>query len=73
MLRQAAVKTSENAGDGTTTATLLAQAMVNIGLKRIEAGVNPMEVRRGITKAVKAVVEEMRKQSRPAGIPINQS
>ena len=44
MLRQAAVKTSEAAGDGTTTATLLAQAMVNIGLKRIEAGVNPMEV-----------------------------
>ena len=63
MLRQAAVKTSENAGDGTTTATLLAQAMVNIGLKRIEAGVNPMEVRRGITKAVRAVVEQMKKQS----------
>ncbi|HEX6890386.1 MAG TPA: chaperonin GroEL [Chryseolinea sp.] len=63
MLRQAAVKTSENAGDGTTTATLLAQAMVNIGLKRIEAGVNPMEVRRGITKAVKAVVEQMKKLS----------
>lgn len=63
MLRQAAVKTSEAAGDGTTTATLLAQAMVNIGLKRIEAGVNPMEVRRGITKAVRAIVEYMKKQS----------
>lgn len=63
MLRQAAVKTSETAGDGTTTATLLAQAMVNIGLKRIEAGVNPMEVRRGISKAVKAVVEHMKSQS----------
>lgn len=63
MLRQAAVKTSELAGDGTTTATLLAQAMVNIGLKRIEAGVNPMEVRRGISKAVRAVVEQMKKQS----------
>ncbi len=63
MLRQAAVKTSEAAGDGTTTATLLAQAMVNIGLKRIEAGINPMEVRRGITKAVKIVVEEMKRQS----------
>lgn len=63
MLRQAAVKTSETAGDGTTTATLLAQAMVNIGLKRIEAGVNPMEVRRGISKAVKVVVDQMKKQS----------
>jgi len=63
MLRQAAVKTSETAGDGTTTATLLAQAMVNIGLKRIEAGVNPMEVRRGISKAVRVVVEQLKKQS----------
>jgi chaperonin GroEL len=63
MLRQAAVKTSETAGDGTTTATLLAQAMINIGLKRIEAGVNPMEVRRGINKAVKAVVDYMKSQS----------
>jgi chaperonin GroEL len=57
------VKTSEAAGDGTTTATLLAQAMVNIGLKRIEAGVNPMEVRRGISKAVRIVVEEMKRHS----------
>ena len=63
MLRQAAVKTSETAGDGTTTATLLAQAMVNFGLKRIEAGVNPMEVRRGISKAVRVAVDEMKKQS----------
>lgn len=67
MLRQAAVKTSEAAGDGTTTAILLAQAMVNIGLKRIEAGVNPMEVRRGITKAVRAVVESLKKQSITVG------
>ncbi len=63
MLRQAAVKTSETAGDGTTTATLLAQAMINIGLKRIEAGINPMEVRRGISKAVKVVVDFMKEQS----------
>jgi chaperonin GroEL len=63
MLRQAATKTSETAGDGTTTATLLAQAMINVGLKRIEAGVNPMEVRRGIAKAVKAVVDKMKKLS----------
>lgn len=63
MIRQAAIKTSETAGDGTTTATLLAQAMINIGLKKIEAGVNPMEVRRGITKAVKCAVEFMKNQS----------
>jgi chaperonin GroEL len=63
MLRQAAVKTSETAGDGTTTATLLAQAMINIGLKRIEAGVNPMEVRRGISKAVKEVVSRLKQKS----------
>lgn len=63
MLRQAAVKTSETAGDGTTTATLLAQAMINVGLKRIEAGVNPMEVRKGIAKAVRTVVEAMKKLS----------
>lgn len=67
MLRQAAVKTSEAAGDGTTTAILLAQAMINIGLTRIEAGVNPMEVRRGISKAVRAVVESMKKQSITVG------
>lgn len=67
MLRQAAVKTSETAGDGTTTATLFARAMINIGLKRIEAGANPMEVRRGIQKAVKAVVGEMNKMSVPVG------
>jgi len=63
MLRQAAVKTSETAGDGTTTATLLAQAMINIGLKRIEAGINPMEVRRGIAKAIKAVVDFIKSHS----------
>lgn len=67
MLRQAAIKTSETAGDGTTTATLLAQAMINIGLKRIEAGINPMEVRRGISKAVKLVVDQLKKQSITVG------
>ncbi len=71
MLRQAAVKTSETAGDGTTTATLLAQAMINIGLKRIEAGVNPVEVRRGIQKAVKVVVQEMQKMSVTIGDDIS--
>ncbi len=63
MLRQVAVKTSETAGDGTTTATLLAYSMIDTGLKRIEAGVNPMEVRRGIYKAAKVVVDEIKKQS----------
>lgn len=67
MLRQAAVKTSESAGDGTTTATLLAQAMVNVGLKRIEAGLNPMEVRRGIGRAIRVVVDHMKKQSISVG------
>lgn len=67
MLRQAAVKTSETAGDGTTTATLLARAMINTGLKRIEIGANPMEVRRGIQKAVKVVVEEMKNRSEKIG------
>lgn len=71
MLRQVAVKTSETAGDGTTTATLFAQAMINIGLKHIEAGVNPMEVRKGIQKAVKAVVEEMKKMSVTVGDDIS--
>jgi chaperonin GroEL len=67
MLRQVAVKTSDTAGDGTTTATLLARAMINVGLKRIEAGINPMDVKRGIARAVQVVVEEMKKQSIPIG------
>ncbi len=71
MLRQVAVKTSETAGDGTTTATLFAQAMINIGLKHIEAGVNPMEVRKGIQKAVKTVVDEMKKMSVTVGDDIS--
>ncbi|HZY83170.1 MAG TPA: chaperonin GroEL [Cyclobacteriaceae bacterium] len=71
MLRQAAIKTSETAGDGTTTATLLAQAMINIGLKRIEAGVNPMEVRKGIQAAVKAVVAKLKKMTINVGDDIS--
>jgi chaperonin GroEL len=67
MLRQAAVRTSETAGDGTTTATLLARAMINTGLKKIEVGANPMEVRRGIQAAVKVVVEEMKNRSQKIG------
>ena len=67
ILRQAAVKTSETAGDGTTTATLLAQAMISHGLRRIEAGVNPMEVRKGIQKAVRTVVDEMKKMAITVG------
>ena len=71
MLRQAAVKTSETAGDGTTTATLFAQAMINIGLKHIEAGINPMEVRKGIQRAVSVVVDEMKKMSIKIGDDIS--
>ncbi len=56
MFRQVAVKTSETAGDGTTTATLLAQAIIYGGLRCIEAGINPMEVMIGITKTVDVVV-----------------
>lgn len=67
MLRQVAVKTSETAGDGTTTATLLAQAMINTGLKRVEAGVNPMEVRKGMGLAVRTVVDHLRKRAVKVG------
>lgn len=57
MIRQAAIKTSENAGDGTTTATLLAHSIIEKGLKRVEAGINPMDMKRGIDKATKVVVK----------------
>ena len=56
-----ATKTSDIAGDGTTTATILAQAIINEGLKAVAAGVNPMALKRGIDKAVEAVVEKLKK------------
>ncbi len=65
MLREVARKTSEKAGDGTTTATVLAQTIVREGLKYLAAGMNPIEIKRGIDRAVAATVEELRRQSRP--------
>jgi chaperonin GroEL len=62
MIRQVASKTADAAGDGTTTATVLAQAMISTGLKNVVAGANPMDLKRGIDKAVKAVIEHVKKQ-----------
>ncbi len=63
LVKEVASKTGDQAGDGTTTATVLAQAIVGVGLKNVTAGANPMELKRGIDKAVAAVVEEIKKQS----------
>jgi chaperonin GroEL len=65
MVKEVATKTSDNAGDGTTTATVLAQAIVREGLKNVTAGANPMALKRGIDKAVAHVVEELKKISVP--------
>jgi chaperonin GroEL len=65
MLKQAASKTSEVAGVGTTTATILARAMVEEGMKYVAVGMNPMDLKRGIDKAVDAAVEALRQLSRP--------
>ena len=64
MLREVAAETSEMAGDGTTTAMVLAQAIVRQGIKAVAAGLNPMDLRRGIDQAVQAVVSDLRKRSR---------
>src|SRR6187549_2467393 len=65
MVREVASKTSDVAGDGTTTATVLAQAIYREGIKSVTAGANPMELKRGIEKAVAAVTEELKKLSKP--------
>ncbi|MEW6686059.1 MAG: chaperonin GroEL [Candidatus Edwardsbacteria bacterium] len=65
MVKEVASKTSDIAGDGTTTATILAQAIYREGLKNVTAGANPMDLRRGIDKAVEVVVEELKKVSKP--------
>ena len=65
MARQVAAKTSETAGDGTTTATVLAQAIVNEGMKYVAAGLDPMDIKRGIDASVIAVVDELKRTSRP--------
>src|ERR671939_298477 len=65
MVKEVASKTSDVAGDGTTTATVLAQAIVTEGMKFVAAGMNPMDLQRGINKAVTATVEELKKLSKP--------
>ncbi|MBP5558515.1 MAG: chaperonin GroEL, partial [Bacteroidales bacterium] len=67
MVKEVASKTNEQAGDGTTTATVLAQAIINVGLKNVTAGANPMDLKRGIDKAVGAIVEDLKKQSKQVG------
>ena len=67
MVKEVASKTNEQAGDGTTTATVLAQAIINVGLKNVTAGANPMDLKRGIDKAVAAVVANLREQSQEVG------
>ena len=67
MVKEVASKTADVAGDGTTTATVLAQAMIQAGLKSVTAGANPMDLKRGIDKATKAVIENLRSQSETVG------
>ena len=67
MVREVASKTADDAGDGTTTATVLAQSIIGVGLKNVTAGANPMDLKRGIDKAVAAVVENLQKQSQKVG------
>jgi chaperonin GroEL len=69
LIREVASKTNDLAGDGTTTATVLAQAIVREGVKAVAAGLNPMDLRRGIDKAVTAVVEELKKRSKKITTP----
>src|SRR3954467_3576119 len=67
MVKEVASKTADIAGDGTTTATVLAQAIVTAGLKNVAAGANPMDLKRGIDKAVEAVFDSLKKQSQKVG------
>ncbi len=67
LVKSVASKTGDDAGDGTTTATVLAQAIVGVGLKNVTAGANPMDLKRGMDKAVSAVVESIKKQSEKVG------
>ena len=67
MVKEVASKTNDQAGGGTTTATVLAQAIINVGLKNVTAGANPMDLKRGIDKAVDVVVESLKKQSQSVG------
>ena len=67
MVKEVASKTNEQAGDGTTTATVLAQAIINVGIKNVTAGANPMDLKRGIDKAVVAVVADLKARSQEVG------
>ncbi|MDE5845331.1 MAG: chaperonin GroEL [Muribaculaceae bacterium] len=67
LVKEVASKTGDDAGDGTTTATVLAQAIINVGLKNVAAGANPMDIKRGIDKAVAAVVENIKSQAQEVG------
>ena len=64
MVKEVASKTNDNAGDGTTTASILAQAIVGEGIKYVTAGMNPMDIKRGIDKAVESVIENLKKTSK---------
>ena len=67
LVKEVASKTNDQAGDGTTTATVLAQAIINVGIKNVTAGANPMDLKRGIDKAVETVVANLKEQSREIG------
>jgi chaperonin GroEL len=67
LVKEVASKTNDDAGDGTTTATVLAQSIVTVGLKNVTAGANPMDLKRGIDQAVKVVIEDLKKQSHTIG------
>ncbi|MBR7102942.1 MAG: chaperonin GroEL, partial [Tidjanibacter sp.] len=67
IVKEVASKTNDDAGDGTTTATVLAQAIIGVGLKNVTAGANPMDIKRGIDKAVEVVVSSLKEQSQQVG------
>ena len=71
MVREVASKTNDDAGDGTTTATVLAQALIGVGLKNVTAGANPMDLKRGMDKAVGIVIDELKKISQEVGNDIS--
>ena len=71
LVKEVATKTGDDAGDGTTTATVLAQSIIGVGLKNVTAGANPMDLKRGIDKAVAAVVQSIKKQSQTVGDDYN--
>ena len=72
LVKSVASKTGDQAGDGTTTATVLAQAIVGVGLKNVTAGANPLDLKRGIDKAVKAVVADIKKNAVEGGRQLRQ-